>query len=119
MSLLYLAGGIVSTGKYVTLASTEDFTRVGVSMSVLGLAAVRQSSHDVPPGRGAGLGGQCGRRANASSGRSKAEAGHVDTVHENQGDGRSADARGNGPDGAAHRRDDEVGCTAFDGGMPA
>ncbi len=39
LALLYLAGGIVLTGKYVTLGSPEDFTRIAVSMSVLGLAA--------------------------------------------------------------------------------
>jgi hypothetical protein len=39
LSLLYLVGGIILTGKYVTLGSPEDFTRVAVSMSVLGLAA--------------------------------------------------------------------------------
>ncbi len=39
LSLTYLAGGIVFTGHFVSLDADPDFTRIGVTMSLLGLAA--------------------------------------------------------------------------------
>jgi hypothetical protein len=39
LSLTYLAGGIVFTGHFVSLDTDPDFTRLAVTMSLLGLAA--------------------------------------------------------------------------------